>query len=242
MHIAWILICFAIIIGMVFISQKFKFTYDTMLNILVVVCLLSEFIKTVVSFEYYVAPNGEAGYYLDPADLPLHLCSIDIFFFFGLKWFIKNEKTKNTLLGFMMPTMLIGAFLALCIPTVGISFTNPQVYQYFIYHAFLIYFAVMIIIRDWVNVSWKLCFKNIIILLCFAVFSLWINSALSIYGANFLFLSRPPMEGLPILNLNNGYHAYLLSIICIGLIVMFLVHGIIILIKKGKKNETTSSN
>ena len=50
------------------------------------------------------------------------------------------------------------------------------------------------------------------------------------------------MSGLPLLNLNHGYHVYLLTIICIGLVVMFLVHGIIILIKKGKKNEASNSN
>lgn len=241
MHIVWLLICFAVIIGMVVISQKYKFSYDTILTILVVVCIASEFLKTVVSFE--VNPYKEKwGYYLDPSDLPLHLCSIDIFFFFGLKWFIKNEKVKNTLLGFMMPTMLIGAFLALCIPTQGTDFTNPQVYQFFLYHAFLIYFAIMIIIREWVKVDWKLCFNNIIILLCFAVFSLWVNSALSVYGANFLYLSRPPMKGLPLLNLDHGYHVYLITLITIGVVVMLLVHGVIILIKRGKRHEASNGN
>jgi uncharacterized membrane protein YwaF len=100
----------------------------------------------------------------------------------------------------------------------------------------------MILVRDWIKVDWKLCFKNIIILFCFAVFSLWVNSALSVYGANFLYLSRPPMKGLPLLNLDHGYHVYLLTLLCIGVVVMLLVHGVVILIKKGKNSETSNSN
>jgi hypothetical protein len=53
---------------------------------------------------------------------------------------------------------------------------------------------------------------------------IWVNSALSVYDTNFWYVVRPPVEGLPLLNLDNGWYAYFLTIQCIGLIALTIVH------------------
>ena len=62
----------------------------------------------------------------------------------------------------------------------------------------------------------------------------WLNSILSIgyEKVNFMYLVRPPMENLPILNLDNGWWTYFISLVSIVLIVMFIFHLIMILLNK----------
>ncbi len=170
------------------------------------------------------AKDSITGTYLHPRRLPFHLCSIQIFFAFAIKFFIKNDKTKDLLLSFMCPTMIIGGLLAIFIPTEGVKFTNIQTYEYFIYHAVIIYFGIYLLISKKITITFKTMFNNYIFLLVMLVFGIWINSLLSNYATNFLYLARPPMEGLPLLNLNNGWYAYFLALLGIGVTVMLIFH------------------
>lgn len=141
------------------------------------------------------------------------------------------------MLGFMAPTILVGGALALFIPTVGVEFTKLQVYQYFIFHANIIAFAIYVLKERLVNYSWKSFFRNISYLGMLALIATWINSLLSVTNpkVNFFYLCRPPMENLPILNLNNGWFVYFLTIAAIALSFMFIFHLIVISIYKRNK-------
>ena len=174
------------------------------------------------------------GKILDPSDLPFHLCSVQLFFMFFLKVVIKNESTKEKLLGFMAPIMLVGAFLAIMIPTVGVKFNKPQVYEYFIYHAMLIFFALYILIEKMVKYDWKSFLRNLGFLGIMAMCSFYINSILSKTNekVNFMYLSRPPMENLPLLNLNHGWAVYVMILGILGVSFMFIYHLIMIIIQK----------
>ena len=55
------------------------------------------------------------------------------------------------------------------------------------------------------------------------VICLWLNSALSYAHTNYMFLSRPPMDNLPFLNLNSGWFVYFIRIFGVGVIVVFLL-------------------
>ena len=46
---------------------------------------------------------------------------------------------------------------------------------------------------------------------------LYVNSILSVYDTNFMYLVRPPLENLPYLNLDKGWYVYFLRIIVLGL-------------------------
>ena len=240
-HFIWIAISIVIIVGALLLQKKFKLSFNFVLNFMLVISVLSEVVK--ISCNLLPSPHTEGGMYLDPGDLPFHLCSIQIFLMFGLKFFVKSENTKQVLLGFMAPTQMIGAVIALFVPTVGVNFDNIQVWQYFFFHAFLISFAIYIVKEKLVDWKWKNYFYNLGLITCMALICMWINSFLSIAAevdgsfrrANFMYLTYPPMEGLPLLNLDNGWAVYFitLAVLVVGLVGLF--HLIVTPKKKKEK-------
>ena len=50
------------------------------------------------------------------------------------------------------------------------------------------------------------------------------NSMLAQYETNFLYLRKPPMDNLPVLNLNNGYFVYILILIFLAISLLTIVH------------------
>ena len=229
-HFIWLAIVLVTIIGLLVLQKTKKIKNDTIITYMFIMSIISELIKIFSN----LIQTSEGGTVLDPADLPFHLCSIQIFFIFALKFLIKTEEGKQKLLGFMAPTMLVGGALALFIPTVGVKFTKLQVYQYFIFHANIITFAIYVLKERLVNYTWKSFFRNISYLGMVALIATWINSLLSVTNpkVNFFYLCRPPMENLPILNLNNGWFAYFITLVLIALIFMFLFHYIMIKLNK----------
>lgn len=232
-HFIWLIIAIAIITTMLLINKYKKLSFNFVLTFMFIICVVSESLK--ISSNMIDAYGG--GKILDPGDLPFHLCSIQIFFIYFLKFVIKNEQTKEKLLNFMAPVMLVGGLVALMVPTVGVKFNKAQVYEFFIYHAMIIFFALYILINNLTTYSWKTFFRNLGFLGILAVCSLWINSILSGSNeqVNFMYLSRPPMENLPLLNLNNGWYAYVATLASIAIIFMFLFHLVMILLQKNRK-------
>ena len=239
-HFIWIGIVILSILLLLFINKKFKLSFDTNLTILVITAILSETIKisTGMTKEVTEIVDGVAQTYtyLDPTKLPFHLCSIQIFFIFSLKFLIKNETTKEKLLAFMCPTMLIGGILAILIPTEGVEFNNIKLYEYFFFHAIIIYFAIYLLVSKKITYTWKSYIRNVICLILLSVCAIWINSFLSDYAVNFFFVARPPMDNLPILNLNHKWGVYYLTLVGIGITVMTIFH--IPLVLKNKKTNT----
>ena len=236
-HFIWLAISVVIIVGMFLIKNKFNLSFNAILNIMLVMSIASEVTKILCNM--MDAPDGRTGKILDPGDLPFHLCSIQIFLMFILKFFIKSESGKQKMLAFMCPTMIIGAVIALFIPTVGVEFTVVQVYQYFIYHAFLIFFASYILKENLVDWQWSDYPRNLAFLGGFALLCMWINSALSgvLPRVNFMYLVRPPMENLPILNLNNGWAVYFITLIILAVVLIGLFHLIVMLVKNKKSKS-----
>ena len=78
-----------------------------------------------------------------------------------------------------------------------------------------------------------------------AFICMWINSFLSIAAdvedafrrANFMYLTRPPMSGLPLLNLDNGWGVYFLTLIALVVGLVGLFHFIVTPKPWAKKKE-----
>lgn len=229
-HFIWLGISIVIIVGMLLLVKFKKLSFNTILTIVFITAVVSELIKTGANMQEIY----EGGRVLDPGDLPLHLCSIQIFFLFALKFCIKKESTREKLLAFMIPTMLLGGLIALFVPTVGVRFNKLQVYQFFGFHSMIIFFAIYLIKTKAVNYTWNVYARNMGLLGVMAMCVTWLNSILSIgyEKVNFMYLVRPPMENLPILNLDNGWWTYFISLVSIVLIVMFIFHLIMILLNK----------
>lgn len=229
-HFIWLGISVLIVVIMLIINKYKKLSFNFVLNLMFYTGVVCELIKIFSNIED--AYGG--GKILDPGDLPFHLCSIQIFFIFFLKFVIKNETTKEKLLNFMVPIMLVGGFVALMVPTVGVRFNKPQVYEFFIYHSMIMFFAIYILINRITKYNWNTFFRNLGFLGIMAVCSLWVNSILSVTNkkVNFMYLARPPMENLPLLNLNHGWYVYILILGSLATAFMLIFHIIMFSIQK----------
>lgn len=237
-HFIWLAISVIIIAALLIVTKKLKLNIDVVMNIMLITSIVSELTK--IACNMLPSPHMEGGRYLDPGDLPFHLCSIQIFLMFGYKFIAKTEKSKQTILAFQVPTMLLGATIALFVPTVGVEFSNVQVYQYFIYHAFIIFFPIYVLREKLVTWELKRYAVNMALIGMIALVVLWINSALSVSActceeclagqhgnfdrANFMYLTYPPMENLPLLNLDNGWYCYFITLVIIVTILLLIFH------------------
>jgi uncharacterized membrane protein YwaF len=108
------------------------------------------------------------------------------------------------------------------IPTLSTQFTNPRTYQYFRYHAALVWFGIAVIMSGEIKMNIKALGQTIVGLLAAMMIGFYINGLTQC--TNFLYLSAPPMEGLPILNTDNGWFVYFLSYMALALSLLTLFY------------------
>ena len=123
--------------------------------------------------------------------------------------------------------------------TYGVEFNVANVYQCFMYHATLTWFSLYLIRFKHANLGMQAFKDNLVVLFALLVFNLYMNSILAFYDTNFMFIVRPPLEGLPFLNLNHGYYIYLFRVIMLGVIGLSLFH-LPFIVKERKSCETES--
>jgi hypothetical protein len=88
----------------------------------------------------------------------------------------------------------------------------------------MIWFSIYLIASKEVELGKKVWLRNVISLFAMSIVMIWINGLLQVYNTNFWFVVRPPREGLPLLNLDNGWYAYFFTILCLGFLLISLVH------------------
>ena len=120
----------------------------------------------------------------------------------------------------MIPTGLLGGLAALLIPTITCSFANVRTYQYFLYHAGLMWFAIFAITKKRNELGFKTFLKVLGGLGVAMVFAIYINGFTQ--NTNFLYVAAPPMDGLPVLNMDNGWFVYFLSYLAVVIVVLLL--------------------
>ena len=211
-HFIWIAICIVIITTLSIISIKKKFSFKLAAFIMAGVSLISELSKIFSHMEFVNGVDVTEGMVLDPGALPFHLCSLLIFAFFYLP-FAKESKLKTFLLNLVVPIGLVGATLAILMATSGTDFLKPYAYQCFIYHSFMVWFAIYLIGTRQVSLGKKEWLQNILTLSILSIVMIWVNSLLKDYNTNFFFLVRPPVKGLPLLNLNHGWFVYFITLL-----------------------------
>jgi hypothetical integral membrane protein (TIGR02206 family) len=198
---------------------------------------VSELSKIFTHIDDIVDSDGNlVGGVLGAQYLPLHLCSILIFFILYLN-ICKNEARLEKIKSFIVPIALLGGTMALLIPTSGVNFLKPYAYQCFIYHAGIIWYALYLLVTKQVSLGLKSYINNMLSLTGIMFIMLWVNSALQVYDTNFFFLVRPPMEGLPILNLDNGWFGYFIALVLVAFTLITLLHIPFIIAGQKKKKE-----
>lgn len=231
-HFIWLGICLVFIVGMLILAKKLKFSLKTASLIMSIICIASEVSKMMSDMQ----DNVGGGMSLDPRSLPFHLCSLMIFVVFYI-FLAPDSKFRQTLINFLSAIGTIGSFMALIIPTNGVQFNEIGPYQCFVYHASLMWFSIYLIMAGHAKLDLKAYITNISILSFLAFMMIYVNGALSAYGTNFFYVVRPPMDNLPILNLNHGWYVYFISLLILGIVLMSLFHLPFIIKNRGKKEQ-----
>lgn len=243
-HIVALIISILYIVGGYFLIRKLK--QKTVISIALGIGIVSEIVKI---FSYIIANEEKLGGFLPKTDLPFHLCSIQIIFLLILI-LVKHEGIKRVLISFMIPTCLLGGIIALFLPTNSALNMWPITIQYFLYHSSIAIFA----LRFLLDKEYKLTIKDYIhcleVFLVVFFFAIYINSIVNDGESkiNFMYVVNPPMDGLPYLNKNGGWLAYILKYIALVLVLATLVY-IVPIIKffkglalKSKQEKTEIEN
>lgn len=231
-HFIWIGLCALFIAGMLWFSVKKDLPLKHAGYIMTVICALSETSKIMCE----MVESEEGGMHLDPAALPFHLCSLMLF---GVLFvtFGKDGAVKQAVIDFLAVGGTVGSAFALLIPTNGVDFSKIFAYQCFVYHAGLLWFALYLMVTKKAKLGLRAFFRNLTILVSLVLAMIYINSVLSAYDTNFMYLVRPPMEDLPYLNLNGGWYVYFLRLLALGGAIVFLFHLPFIISERKKKNQ-----
>ena len=254
-HIIWLIICVVLISASLIILKKYKISLDRFLGFCCFGAVMAEIVK-VFSVIKFVPLAGKETFtpYIEMTDVPLHLCSFQIILIFYTK-FSKNKKLKQLFLSFMYPTCTMGAFLAILLPSIfpdsvlpQQAFTKLHPYEYFLYHALLIVLGIYILISGQANIKPKNYLTTILMLLCCAFLSLYLNSIFSIpvyengellhieHLPNFFFTFLTPIN-LPLTKIWHWY-IYLGVIVALGFLLVALMYlPVFIKAKKKRQNE-----
>lgn len=218
-HFVWIGLCVAFVAVLLVLSIRFSFSLHRAGLIMTVICVLSESSKMMSE----MIPGVRGGMVLDPLALPFHLCSLLLF---GVVYitFAKESPAKQHIIDFMAVAGTLGSICALLIPTNGVDFLSIGAYQCFVYHGGLLWFSFYLIVSKKANLGLRALFSNLGILLLLVLMNFYVNSFLSAYGSNFMYLVRPPMENLPFLNLDKGWYVYFLRIVVLAMAALTLFH------------------
>ena len=244
-HFIWVAISLALIAAGLVALKKKKPSLRQVLTIACIGCVASELIKVFSCIELIPSADGSILYpYLELQHLPLHLCSIQIFFIFYCRFgkgSIAESKAKQLILQFMYPTCAIGAPFALALPsifnttiTVSQAFTHPIAYQTFLYHAMLIILGIYIPMSGEVSFSWKTYRKTMGILGLITFAQIYLNSLFANvtyvngklasvdYVTNFFFVFRTPI-GLA-LNTKLAWFIYVGILVALAFVLVWLLY------------------
>ena len=243
-HIVFLLITL-ILMGIAFgLIYGLKPSFKTVFTVACVLCVISEVTKTLscIEFDWIETYNAsgevirkELVPFISMAHVPLHLCSIQILFIFLVR-FLKPSNARTVLVAFMFPTFIIGAILALALPS-NLSFTNPQSYQYFFYHGMLIVLGVYIMTQKEIIIQPKHYFTTLAILGALAFASIYTNSMLAHYDydivtgsfdlqyiTKFFFIMQSPLPNVFVFTEKWHWYLYIVVIVLIAFIFIGLLY------------------
>jgi hypothetical integral membrane protein (TIGR02206 family) len=178
----------------------------------------SEVVRVFVCMREY-----DGKYYLPAGALPFHLCALQIFLIFFL-YFAKSQRLQRILMAFMYPTMLCGAAIALLMPADSgiINFDNALAFQFMFSHGILLFVAIYMYLTKPIKFDMRTYGIAISGLFIGLILAIYLNTLAG--GAqndvNFFYISYPPLEGLPILNLNQGWYMYIVKLALLAFVLV----------------------
>ena len=218
-HFIWLGIILVIVVTALTLLKKFSVDTAKVGKISMIIAIVGKLVHLALSMK----ESSDGGMVIDQTQLDFHLCSVQVYLMIACS-LIKSTTAKNAIKGFMAPTMAIGALMALLIPTEGVDPTTPRVWQYMVVHGNLVFYGFYLMLVEKVDLTKKTYIRNLIAFSGLAMLGFNMNSILQAYNTNFLFLRKPPMDNLPILNLNNGYLVYVITLAIIAVLLLTIVH------------------
>lgn len=195
----------AMVFGVLFAR---KWSIQKLAKTMLGIGLASEFIKI---FYYIIANEATHGGVLPKTDLPFHLCSIQLIFMAVLV-FSANQRLKQLLVSFMIPSCLFGGIAALLIATTS-SLNGGWILsvQYFGYHVAISVFALSLLLGKEHTLTVQGYVDCLRFLVGLALFAVYINSVLynGVSNINFMYVVSPPQSGLPFLTEEYGWAVYI---------------------------------
>ena len=211
-HFVWLGVCGALGAGALAFLLKRRPPLLAVLSAACAGCVASELVKTFSVIKLVPSADGSGLLpYLEMQHLPLHLCSIQILLIFFVR-FAKPGRARHALLAFMYPTCLIGAALALAMPSIfstsirpDQAFTHPLAWQFFLYHTMLVVLGAYICLCGEVPLRPWHYLSTLGLLGLLAFCSLYLNSIFAApvykngvlqsveYTTNFFFTYQPPL-------------------------------------------------
>ena len=184
-HLIWLAVCaVAIFLALRELLSR-KPSLEQVLSVSCVLAAASELVKILTYLQMVPTADGSAMHmFIEWRHMPFHLCSIQIFLIFYAR-FSESKRRRETILAFMYPTCVFGAFLALVLPSIftnGIepaqAFTHPVAYQFFVYHSMLVVLGVYIARCGEVDISFSRHLRSsLAIFLALGMLSVYANSA-----------------------------------------------------------------
>ena len=218
-HLVFLLVLLpAAVFLAVFFSRKYGYKREVVL-----ICALITLVCKIEKVFFFIG----AGHRYH---LPFNLCPFQIFLTFLIFFLALSDppKKRRAMLAFMYPTMVGIGFMGMLIPYAANEFHglfDIATYRYFIYHALLVFLGFYIYFSKPIRFSITDFGTALAQVSMIPIFAVWMNG---FFGwdpmVNYMFVVRPPMNGLPILNLNNGWPAYMLSLVWIGLTILALCY------------------
>ena len=242
-HFVWLAMV-AVYAGlMTFFAVKFKWSLKRVSLITVCISAVCVAIRLMTGIVPLDPGDLKRGYVVDQTELPFHFCSMMVFAYVAI-FNLKEGKAKELVKSLAAAVGLLGPIVACLLPTQGTGFNSINTYEFFLYHGTMIFFAVYLIVTKQAKLGIGGYIKNVAFLASLVVIAMWLNSALAVYQVNFFFLTRPPHDGLPLLNLNNGWYAYFYTVVGLGALALTIFHSPWIikeLIAKKKLKKTAAT-
>lgn len=213
-----------------FLIFKFKPSFKLVFTIASILSIVSEVVKTFSSIEFFALGGIEGAElipYISMAHFPLHLCAIQVFLIIIVWRLNPDSKLRTTLLGFMFPTMILGATLALILPG-EMKIFNPRTYQYFLFHGMLVVLGIYIMAAKEIKLKPIHSLTSIGLLSLFAIVSIYANSLFASFSykdgekvledmTNLFFTMRSPVSFLPEFTKPHHWWIYIISVMGIAI-------------------------
>lgn len=204
-----------------FIAKRFGFT-KKVVWVCFVIGMLCE-IEKILFFMH----GTEYGYRLPATHLPFAMCPFQLFLILSLL-LSQDVKKRWGLLGFMYPMLVGGAGAGTVVAFAANTYhglMDLATWRYFIFHGMLVFLGYYLYWSKPIAYSIKEYGISLAGAASAVVLAIWMNA---FFGwdtsVNFLFVVRPPTEGLPFLHMYHGWLVYIMRLASLAIVVFTLCY------------------